>query len=506
MPGRYATKKYGTFTYGATGNENLLWAIEVDWDDDAVFDGSNEARFCVDYFLRRGRRYFLRSEGMGFEHFRRGRLRLLLFNENGRYDPFNTSSPLYPNVEPGKYIRVRVKTGTTGTFYDRFAGRIEDIEPRRVNGLQYVIVTATDGWSWLQNKNATVAVQEDIATGDAIDKVLDDADWPSIWGRSLATGDDTIDYWWEDQRSAAASINDLADSENGRFYIASDGTATFDGRNTVSESVATINEDVMDKDIEIVQPWDTVRNVARVVARPRVSTGTVELWRLRDIPQLADGDSLEVFADFFYDNRVVAGQNLIAPAATTDFTVNTAQDGSGSDLTTGCVSTIETTFSQTAKLKIENNSGSDGYITLWKLRGDALDAPDKVILETDGSGSNQPRIFEIDSKWQQGTTRAKDYSVYLEDFLSNTRDFPVISLVNRFDKQFAPDLTDRVSLEIPTYDIDSGYRVGYIAEQWLSDNGQAVRTDFRFEPFQSVSEYWIFDNDLQFDVNTTFGY
>jgi hypothetical protein len=489
----YGTVKYGAAKYGAygtSGADTLLWAIEIDWDGNGLFSGYNEAQHCTAFSSQRGRNFFVRQDGKGFEHYRTGNAYLTLVNRDGRFDPFNASSPLYPDVEPGKYIKIWVRDGATGNNYDVIAGRVESIEPFRKNDIEYVRISLTDGWRWLLDHNASIALQTDTRTDTAIGLILDAVDWPTIWGRALGQGDDIIPYWWEDQRSAATAINDLVDSENGRFYPAADGTATFEGRNQTNTSVVTITQDEMGREISVLQPWEVVRNVVEVVAHPRISQDGAEIWRLQDTTRVGAGESLALFADFVYENRKVAGTNLVTPVDTTDYTMNAAADGSGADLTANFTVAITSTFSQTAKLTITNTGGSDGYITLLRLRGDAIDNPDNVILKTDGSNGAQPRIFTLDSKHQQDVNQAVSYSQYLEDYLSNVRRFPAIRLENRVAEQFTPDLTDRVTLTAATISLNDDYRVGMIEHNWLSENGQAVETRMRFEPFIGVGALW----------------
>lgn len=498
---RYGTFKYSFEKYGASVNPNLLWAVEIDWDGNEFFDGSNEASNIIGLTINRGRRHYITPGGgqrsaSGFEHMNVGKANITLVNDDGRYDPFNTSSPLFPNVAPGKYIKISVTDGIGGTKYNRFAGRIENIKQMRKNGRRIVKITATGGWRWLRDNDANIALQTDVITDDAIGQILDDVGWPAIWGRSLGTGADTIGYWGEDNRSASAAINDLNDSEVGIFFIAADGEAIFRGRHNLDTSVQTITQSQMLKDINIPQPWEVVRNVVRIVARPRIVQSGVELWRLHDIPLLAAGASISLFAGFLFENRTVWGQSLTTPIATTDYTANSQEDGGGSDLTGDITVVITSTFNESAKLTITNGGGSGAYITLLKLRGDAIDSPNRTILEDDNSGTAQARIFILDSIHQQNVSKADTFANYLGDLLSTVREFPVFMVENRASVQFALELLDRVTITITKLGIDADYRIGGIEESWLTENGQAVRTRFWTEPFADISNFWQFTTKI----------
>ena len=141
---RYGTFKYGSASghkYGASSTgtiDALAWGIDVDWNGDGFFDGVNEGNRAVSIRMFRGRNKQLRPSGEGFEPIRTGSITVELDNYDGRYDGWNSSSPLYPNVEPGKEIRVRVRNLYTGVIYPVFRGVINDIQPpRRSRGREY---------------------------------------------------------------------------------------------------------------------------------------------------------------------------------------------------------------------------------------------------------------------------------------------------------------------------------------------------------------------------------
>ena len=128
---RYGTgQTYGTAeaTYGFHAITSILaWGVEVDWDGDGVFDGSNEAPYMTSISVSRGRKRQLKSTGYGFESISVGKLTMEFVNNDGRYDGWNTSSPLYPNVTYGRDVRVKVLDWATGNIEPVFYGVISDI-------------------------------------------------------------------------------------------------------------------------------------------------------------------------------------------------------------------------------------------------------------------------------------------------------------------------------------------------------------------------------------------
>lgn len=471
----------------------LSWTVNIDWTTAGTYDSRNDAIYMTDCHVTRGRNQYLSNSGDGFEQMRPGYCTITLDNSNGDYDPYNTSSALYPHVEPGKYIRILVDKGAGNV--PMFAGRIESIEPVGGNSNPAVIITAYDGLKQLQDTEITTSLHTAIRTGEAIDEILTTAaQWPSIWGKSIESGADVIQYWWENGVSAYDAIDKLVQSEFGGYAVLADGTFRFKARGLSAASVVTLDQSVMLKDIQVPMPYNVVRNVVKILVHPKILQSTAALWTLQDTPFIEGGGSLEVWGDYTYDGRVVGAVNTIQPVATTDYTMNSADDGTGTSLTANFTVTA-TYFAETVKNVIANTGTAGGYVTMAKNRGWAVDAPDTSYVLVDTSGSNLKRTFIIDTPWMQSVTKAKQAGDYLTSLLLSPNKYPRFQMESQPDYQFVPDLLDRVAVTIGKYTINTSYLVGGIEEEWLSDNGQAVRTTIYTEPFvtQSAEDgYWFF--------------
>lgn len=266
----------------------------------------------------------------------------------------------------------------------------------------------------------------------------------------------------------------------------------------------TFTQAILLRDMSVPQPWETVRDIIRINVFPRLQRTAVEIWKLQETPApfLAVGESLTVWAQFTFEDRIVAAINVITPVVTTDFTLNAEADGSGVDLSSGGAVTI-TVFSESAKIVLKNNSALGAYVTLLKLRGDAIDLPNKSLVEDEITAGGE-RTLTLDNKNQQNVQRARDYARYLRDFLKSPQAFPVVQLEARYDDQFNVELLERISLNIAKLSINSDFRVGKIEHRWLNENGQAVRTLWKTEPFVDLSKFWYFT--AVFGVSTNFAY
>lgn len=504
-------RKFGTSTtFGASTFDDirLFWSIEVDWDDDGFFDG-NEVYYLQGIRTSRGRQGYVANNGIGFERQMVGRCTVRLEDNSGRFDAWNTSSELYPNVNYGKKVRVTVMDVSTGTTYPVFFGHIQDIDPlyNYSTGDRYVSITIADLWTHLRNYNANQAIQQNITPGTAIGAALDSVGWQ--WGKDLDAGSDTIRYWWANgDKQAGSIIEEIADSFVGYFYIAADGKATYRHRSNIGAAVVSLSQDDLLKDVSIPQPWKNSRNVTRIKAHPRTAASTGVIYQLLgNTPSVQTGaaNELTIFGNYVYNNEPVPATNIVTPVATTDYTMNTQSDGGGTDKTADCTVTL-TDFGDRCKLVVRNNSGGLVYITKLQVRGDALYEPNVSDVLYPATLPSQPRQFVLDLPWQQDVNVAVDFSNTIGPFLAGSHPFPIVQIEARPELQFPPDLFDLVSLTSTKFGIlGDSFRVAFIEHETLHPNCQAVRTKFYLEPYISADEYWTWDTFSDFDTETIFG-
>jgi hypothetical protein len=512
---RYGVNKYGDGKlYGPSDSrEALAWDVSIDWDEDGVFEANEAARLTA-YGISRGRTRLLKSAGEGFETIGTGTLVITLRNADGRFDAWNTASPIYPNVNYGKDIKVRVKDLATGIIYPRFRGTITNIVPMGYGEDAKVQLYASDGLEFLRNYPGRVDVQQNTTPDVAIGLILDAVQWHAKWGRSLDVSSDALRYWWASgNRIAMTEIEDLAQSFVGYFFVTAEGQARFVKRSSVSDAVASYEQGSLLKDIGNPQPYELLRNVVRLKVHPLILASTGVIWQLvGNTPSVAPGaaNALQLFANYTYNNVNVSAINVITPVATTDFLVNTLADGSGTNLTGSCTVT-KTDFGDTAKLVITNNSGSNGYITFLQIRGDAIYEPNTsdVTYPGDLSTVRSPRELVIDQPWQQDVNVAVDIANVLGAFFGGQHPIPNIKIDDRPALQYAADLFDICSLTSDYLGLNGeSFRVGGIEEQTdpQFENCQKVSTRFYLEPYISADNYMQWDTNSVWDTSTVFGF
>jgi hypothetical protein len=114
----------------------------------------------------------------------------------------------------------------------------------------------------------------------------------------------------------------------------------------------------------------------------RVGVAGTELARTGSAFRLQPGETRTVtlrYRDPDYPDGTCTATTLIQPVASTDYTANTAQDGSGADVT-GALGVSVTNKTSAADVLLVNSGAVDLYVTLFKIRGTPLTARQPVTV------------------------------------------------------------------------------------------------------------------------------
>lgn len=479
----------------------FAWSFVVDWDDNGLYDNGNEDDRVVDLYVSRGREYKFKADGRGYEYPRIGRAVITLDNYDRKYDPFNTGSELYGNLLPGRRFKLTAVDWENSSSYEIMNGFIDDIQP--ASGIDKVRLECKDDLGLLQDIDyeANLYTDKDIST--LILQILTDSNWIED-GKSYSIDSsplDSVGYWWCTNKSALKSIEELCDSILGLFFIARDGTFKFYNRQHSYVSGTTLSQDELLKTIQLLQPWETVKNYIKVQAYPRSQLGSIEtLWTLIDVPFISPSKTMVFWAENFYNNEIVPA-SFDTLTKVTDYKANTQSDEGGTDITDD-MTVVDTQFATKRKISITNNSASIAYIVLLQSRGYPITSQPITIIQENATSQNTYGIkkFVIDNEWLQDSNKADDLATYLQGSLGLPECFPEVIIEERSDIQFGIDIFDQETLDISELGISGNYTVGHIKHSWAL--GQGVVTKIKFE---SLFEYsWVFPASI--GVNTVFGY
>ena len=467
----------------------LTWTLNMYWNGYTGGGETDESGRMRGVSVVRGKKTMFGNTG--FTRPQPGTLTIDLDNWDGRYDPWNTSSPLYPDFKPGVYAQLSVDYGSS---HGVFAGIIKNIIP----GIDKTRVVFADTWEWLKGKNSYVDLHENINTYDAISHVLVSVDCPEYLSIGyLYKNENPIPYFWAGGQSAHDLVHELSESELGQIYVNFFGDFKYKSRQSTYTDVSavTITQADLLKDIYLPQPWDNIRNLVKAKAHPRTLQSLQVLWTLNDIPAVSPGESITLYTPYSYAGKPVPGYAVVSPVANTDYTMNTASTGASVDLTAS-FTVVQTKYGDTSKLVITNNHVSLlGYIILLQVRGQPLDTPDPIEVITDKSGTSQPRILSIDLPWQQNYNSARDFSSYLACLYYLPKPIPIIQIEARDSLQFDYELYTKITLQIAKLGISADYYIIGIEHKSLDDGCQKIVTTYYLEPTESVAA-WTFSTNI----------
>jgi hypothetical protein len=410
-------------------------------------------------------------------------------------------------------IGVRLRLTYFGTSYYKFLGRLAEIDP--VPGMHDGLMTRCVALDWMDD-----AAREDLPDLDAqqgkradelIALVLDAMELPPA-ARQLDAGSDLFEWALDgaasqDRKKVREVLHLIAASEGGKVYLRGDttqgGTLRFERRQaSVIGAVAfEFDDDLMLRGTLETQSSrdDIVGRVLLTVHPTRVSdTATDVLFDLQTTETLiAAGEILDTLFGPFRDpsstnGELVGGTAFESPTAHTDYEMNSAADGSGTDLTASFTVSASTT-GRGVRWTIENTGGVAGYVTKLQLRGKGIYRRDVIVEQS--TGAMGKRILELDMPFQNSVNVAHSVGSYLSYALSTS-----LQRVNAFRfrggqtealmvQALSREPGDRIVVRERVTGIDGTYVINHVLFEIL--NGASVWCTFGLAPAKAAQQYWL---------------
>ena len=362
--------------------------LMVDWNANGTFGDANEdiTADVLRMEWQGGRDYNSALTGRS----RGSRLLVNLDNHtnSGKYNSFNASSPIYGNILPGRKARLRATDGT-GTEV-QFTGFLDRINPQisvgaaRVALLEIVGPLVFLGQAW--NELFLQMVTNEL-TGTVANALLDMVSWPA-GDRDVDPGKSTIKRRRfgtpQGKVSMLDSLHRVEETENGFLHESKDGKVILEDRDRRLKSPYTTSQvtlsdapgagEIVYSKIIQSDPLKQIFNYFEVGIQQYVVGAPEVIWTLSESgassPLLVPTQTGLYVATFLEDEDVAVGVDAwTTPVATTDYTANSAANGSGTDLT-GSIGVVVTKLANRMLIELTNNHASLGaYITLLQARG-----------------------------------------------------------------------------------------------------------------------------------------
>ena len=152
------------------------YKLQVDWENDGDWNGTGET---IDMGRVRGITCsFGRDRASQLTgRSKAGTLRATLDNRSGDYNQFNSSSPIYGNILPGRPVRL-LGTSTTQSDQAIWQGYLLRITPQVfLGGDATAILEATGPLGQINLDQIEVAMVTSQRTDQVVDDILDAAGW-----------------------------------------------------------------------------------------------------------------------------------------------------------------------------------------------------------------------------------------------------------------------------------------------------------------------------------------
>ena len=324
-----------------------------------------------------------------------------LFNQGQRFSPTNSSGPLYTYIQNGKFYQLPVKFEVTiaGTTHTVFSGAIKSIteSPRKANENGTVSIRCTTDDGVLINKkietpNETTRTFYETGKdeGRLIAKTLELCDLedgvdfisqdypgtPTVDIPTIAPGMFTIPWYWLDSESPIEDCWKLAAACGGRFFF-DVRTKMYTYQNmtmygTVTEyatSQTTISESNSDVIMPVLNDKELYEKI-KVTAQPRGIGYTQTVWESEDIPRLAPGEVLVLWAKL--NNPIY---KYSTPAYTWEATTTSGYSR------TSDVSISASYYTQSVKFTITNSGVYHIFLRNFKLMGKPIEGGENYVYD-----------------------------------------------------------------------------------------------------------------------------
>lgn len=470
--------KYGSFKYGSgtlygtgaavdvpDGDGDVTWIVNIKWDGSTPV---NEASHMTDFTSFRGSEHYIEVGGNGFENIEPGNALLTLDNSNLRYDPYNTESPLYPYVVPGREVQVSVYIHETKATEEIITGFITDIQP--VSGTDEVQITVEDGMRQLADAPYNRGLMYSITISNAINEALSAAKLGSP--RNIQSTNQPLQVFDPAGENCLDIIRNLSQANMGTFFIDRKGKVCFYPVSYTHPTTTTFTSDLINREIRVPQPWETVRNSITVIANRRAKRPNSVIWNYAGIIEIAAGETLTFGAIF---DRA---DGLAQPIPNVDYLANTLSDGTGTNISDDFIVTFVDLTTSECQLTVKNNTSATGFLLRLRITGyEIVSSPLKSFAsDTTSIDFYKLRQFTLDNQWLQDKNFADWYATVACLHLKNPQKNPIIQIDQRPTLQYSFDLLEHARLLVTSRSIDTTLEIYGIRHEWMNDTGQNVKT------------------------------
>ena len=170
------------------------------------------------------------------DQFEAGQATIRIFDQNGDWNPDNPSSPYAGKLLPNRKVRISATYGAnTYWLFSGYTSAYNYSYPKDQE-LGYVDISCTDAFRLFNLSNITTVAGTSAGqkTGTRIDNILNQISWPPTM-KTLDTGDTSVQADPATARTSLQAMKNCEFSEQGAFYISTEGQAVFKSRSNLQK-------------------------------------------------------------------------------------------------------------------------------------------------------------------------------------------------------------------------------------------------------------------------------
>lgn len=280
----------------------FVWKLLADWNQDGLFGHAQSDLSAV--WIRANWRLGMREPYQSLAD--EAEATIDLINTDGRFNPDNTSSPLYGKLVPGVRIWIRGVDEDAETATTMYKGRLERVVPYWEPGSgalsgQALAALICSGWKqMLQETKVNIPLYEDWHSSKALIHMLDDL---GIDTAKVDGGVTILPYYGGDEaKEAWQVVRELTEAERGRFWEDRDGDVVWWQRHKMMRT--TTPAGTISYTAGAYKPYHLdyayakwLSNSVRVQAYQRELEGSSEvLWELKEPLDVPPGEQRVLYA------------------------------------------------------------------------------------------------------------------------------------------------------------------------------------------------------------------
>lgn len=385
--------------------------VYVDWSDNGNFAQSYED---VSAYVLPGLSWS-RGRSEINQDFGAGSATITLRNGTGIFTPFNSSSPIYGQMIPGRQIKVEAVHNSV--TYPVIYGRLASISQSE-DGAFEPTVTLTLEEEFGRMSMSRYNSRESFLTGGSVDDILRIVLF-DYGGITLVTVLDvatqTIDTFWN---PPGGSYLDAAKSAakqelGGYYFIQRDGKHRFGNREARSREPLHATWTGAYAHALSISQADFIDEVVHKRAGLDVSGDTEAIFN--DFPpgrQIAIGATDP--KNTFHGDYIASARNVVQPVAGLDYIANTLADGAGADVTNQVSVSAWKSYGGGFEITMDNASGAMAYLMLFQVRGQPIRQSDdrREISVTDPSSPVRNQALRDEFAFNDDADAIKGYALF----------------------------------------------------------------------------------------------